>query len=76
MQESRFIKCQATTVQELSRVATLRPRSGAMAGKRHPASEVRGSQEKPRRTLRNLSDPEELPGARGQGQQLGGTTHA
>ena len=55
-------ECQAATAQERPRGATLHPRS-VVAGRRHPASEVRGSWEKP-------------PHAQGQGRQLGGATHA
>ena len=53
-------ECQAVTVQERPGGVTPRPRS--VAARRHPASEVRGSREKP------LC-------AQGQGRQLGGATH-
>ena len=43
------LECQDATAQERLREATLCPRSGA-AGRRHPASEVRGDREKPPRT--------------------------
>ena len=55
-------ECQAATVQERLGGANPRPRSGAVAGRRHPEPEARGS------------DPEEPPRARGQGRQLGGAT--
>ena len=44
------LKCEAATVQERPRGATLHSRSGAAARRRHPVSEVRGSREKPPRT--------------------------
>ena len=40
---SRSRECQAATVQERLRGATLHPRSGAAAGRSYPMSEVRGS---------------------------------
>ena len=36
------LECQAATAQEQPKGATLRPRSGVAAGRRHPESEVRG----------------------------------
>ena len=45
-----------------------------MAKRSYPASEVRGGREKPPRTEARGSNPEEPPGARGQGRQLGGAT--
>ena len=56
------LECQAATAQERPRGATLRPRSGAGAGRRHLAPEARGG------------DLEEPPRDRGQGWQLGGAT--
>ena len=44
------LECQAPTALERPRGATPRPRSVA-AGRRHPASEIRGSREKPPRAL-------------------------
>ena len=50
-------ECQAATVQEQPRGATLHLRSGATAGCSHPVSKVRGDGQ------------EELPHVRGQGRQ-------
>ena len=57
------LECQAATVQERPRGATLRRRSGAAAERSYLASEVSGGRE-------------ETPRIRGQGRQLGGATHA
>ena len=80
--------CQAATVQEWPRGATLHPRSGAAAERRHPASRSGPgpggailrlrSGAAGRRHLAHKArggDPEEPPRARGQGRQLGGATH-
>ena len=56
------LECQAATAQGRPRGATLRPRSGVAAGRRHPESEVRGD------------GREELPCFGGQGQQPKGAT--
>ena len=37
------LECQAAMAQEQPRAATLPPRSGVVAGRRHHVSEVRGS---------------------------------
>ena len=55
------LECQALTLQERPRGATLCPRSEAAAERNYPASEVRGGWEKP-------------SGTQGQGQQLRGGT--
>ena len=41
------LECQAAAVQERPRGATPHPRSGVVAGRRHPMFKVRGSREKP-----------------------------
>ena len=56
------LECQAVTVQEQPRGATPDPRSGAAAGRSHPAFEVRGN---------GLEEP---PHVQGQGQGPGGAT--
>ena len=56
------LECQAVTVQEWPRGATLHVRSVAATGRSYPESEARGS------------GREETPQIRGQGRQPGGDT--
>ncbi|XFG11492.1 hypothetical protein AB1E19_015116 [Capra hircus] len=62
----RGLECQAVMAQERPRGATLRPRSGAAAGRRHPTSEVSSGREDTRRVRGQGGGPEELPRTPGQ----------
>ena len=64
----RGLECQAATGQERPRRATPRPRSGAAAERRHPASEVTAAAGRSYPVSEASGDREETAGIGGQGR--------